>query len=690
MGRPNEEDSPATSHQARPCGVMQTPSDAAEALEVAQAARRHVESELSAKAQRLERANWAIQQAAHIVAQLDQSDMASAEQLTRLCCETLDVTRASLWHRSVDGTRGKMITLFDARTGSYMTGMELEIVDYPEYWSAMVRDRRVIVDDAAKDPRTKKLYDERLAYLGRVALLDVDVRVRGEAVAFFSFHLIESTRTWTVEDEILVIAVADLVALHMEMRARRDAETQLRVAEGELRRRTARLQRANAALSQAAGSASVRGGDLDRAFRELTELCAHALDVDRVGIWLLRSGDEPALVLRDLFTAGSGRHEAGAELRQASYPVYFAAVAQNRVVAVNDALADPRTAEFAGDYLIVHHVRALLDAPIRSRGEFVGVVCLERTDSQQAWTEEDAMFAGAISDLVSLTLESAARVAAEQGLERRVAERTAELGAANAKLRELDRMKTEFLATMSHELRTPLNSIIGFSGILKAGMAGPTTEEQTRQLTMIHSSANHLLGLINDILDVSRIEVGKVRVEPATFDPGAVLLAVAETLAPMVEKKGIRYFTDNRAPSARLTSDRNRFFQILINLVGNAVKFTEVGEVRVELSVVDAHAVVAVTDTGPGIRPEHLVRLFEAFRQVDGSARRVHEGTGLGLYLSRQLATLLGGTIVASSEYGAGSRFALRLPLDWTLGALEGTVPEEDTGQGSAHSGSDA
>jgi signal transduction histidine kinase len=622
-------------------------------------------SDVAQPLRRLERANTAIQRAARIVAELDQSEMASAEQLTRLCCEALDVTRASLWRRSLCGTRVKMITLYDARTDSFMTGMELAIADYPEYWAAMLRDRRIAVADAATDPRTKKLYEERLVHLGHVALMDVDIRVQGEPAAFFSFHLVGSPRVWSVEDEVLVIAVADLVALHLEMRARQEAEAQLRAAEAELLERTVRLQRANTALSQVAGSAAVRAGDLDRAFHELTELCAWALGVGRVGIWLLRGGDAPALILRDLFIAASSRHEAGTELGQSSHPIYFAAVSQDRVLAADDALTDPRTREFAHDYLPTHNVRALLDAQIRSRGEFIGVVCLEHVDSARSWTEEDALFAGAISDLVSLALESAARVAAEQGLERRVAERTAELGAANAKLRELDRMKTEFLATMSHELRTPLNSIIGFSGILKAGMAGSVNEEQTRQLTLIYTSANHLLGVINDILDVSRIEVGKVRIEPSTFNPGDVLLAVAQTLSPLVATKGIQFLVENSAAEALVTSDRNRFFQILINLAGNAVKFTEEGEVRVSLAAAAGELSVAVRDTGPGIRSEHLAGLFEAFRQVDSSARRVYEGTGLGLYLSRQLATLLGGRIDVTSEYGVGSCFTLRVPLAW-------------------------
>jgi len=254
--------------------------------------------------------------------------------------------------------------------------------------------------------------------------------------------------------------------------------------------------------------------------------------------------------------------------------------------------------------------------------------------------------------------------ALNENLERRVGERTSELEQANAKLKELDRLKSEFLATMSHELRTPLNSIIGFSAILKQGMAGAINPEQTKQLEMIHGSARHLLGLINDLLDVSRIEAGRVELFPERFDPADVLSDVERTLAPMVSAKHLAYSTEIAAPMPAVFSDRKRLFQIVLNLANNAVKFTEKGTVRVVAQASPNDQItIAVHDSGIGIRQENLARLFEAFRQVDGSARRVYEGTGLGLFLVRKLMTMLGGTVDATSVFGQGSVFTVTLPL---------------------------
>jgi len=238
-----------------------------------------------------------------------------------------------------------------------------------------------------------------------------------------------------------------------------------------------------------------------------------------------------------------------------------------------------------------------------------------------------------------------------------------ELREANERLKELDRMKSEFLATMSHELRTPLNSIIGFTGILKQRLAGPLTGEQEKQLGMVHGSARHLLGLINDLLDLSRIESGRMELHHSRFYIGAVVQEVVKTLEPLAAMKRLPLQVEMRDADLEVFSDRKKVFQLLLNLGNNAVKFTEQGAVRFSVELTGGNVKVLVHDTGIGIKPEHIGLLFEAFRQVDGSARRVYEGTGLGLYLCRKLATLLGGTVEASSEFGRGSDFWFTFPV---------------------------
>ena len=279
--------------------------------------------------------------------------------------------------------------------------------------------------------------------------------------------------------------------------------------------------------------------------------------------------------------------------------------------------------------------------------------------------DDKQLFVGFMRDIrARVAAEEDARSAREQ-LELRVAERTRELVQANQRLQELDRLKSDFLASMSHELRTPLNSVLGFTGVLLMGMAGPLTEEQHRQLSFVKGSAEHLLALINDLLDVSRIESGRMELQHETFDLVTLAEETVAQLRPLAERKGLSLQLVHEG-SLLVRSDRRRIYQVLLNLAGNAVKFTERGGVRLELSRWGADGVVCVEvhDTGIGISPEELPRLFEAFHQMEGSTARHHEGTGLGLHLSNRLLELLGARIEVQSRVGAGSVFRVLLPHD--------------------------
>jgi signal transduction histidine kinase len=247
-------------------------------------------------------------------------------------------------------------------------------------------------------------------------------------------------------------------------------------------------------------------------------------------------------------------------------------------------------------------------------------------------------------------------------LEQRVAERTAELAEAKERAESADRMKSAFLASMSHELRTPLNSIIGFTGIVLQGMVGPLTAEQTRQLGFVKGSARHLLALINDVLDISKIEAGQIEVACAPFDLRDAIQRITQTVAPLAGKKQLTQAVQVAPEVGRIDSDRRRVEQVLLNLLSNAIKFTERGQVRVECSPGDGVVVTRVTDTGIGIQPDDLGKLFQPFRQLDGGTARLYEGTGLGLAICKRLVERLGGTISVESEWGAGSTFQFTLP----------------------------
>ncbi len=248
-------------------------------------------------------------------------------------------------------------------------------------------------------------------------------------------------------------------------------------------------------------------------------------------------------------------------------------------------------------------------------------------------------------------------------LEERVARRTEELNAALLKAQEADRIKSAFLATMSHELRTPLNSIIGFTGVLLQELAGPLNAEQVKQLGMVRDSAQHLLALINDVLDISRIEAGQLEVERASFDVRAVIESALRSVSPQAQKKGLALSAAIASNVGSVVSDRRRVEQILLNLLSNAIKFTEQGEVRLECRVRDDRLEISVHDTGIGIRSEDIGKLFEPFRQLENGLNRRREGTGLGLAICKTLVGLLGGQIRVESEWGKGSTFTFTLPL---------------------------
>jgi protein-histidine pros-kinase len=249
--------------------------------------------------------------------------------------------------------------------------------------------------------------------------------------------------------------------------------------------------------------------------------------------------------------------------------------------------------------------------------------------------------------------------------DRKQSERT--LQEKNIELEKASRAKDHFLATMSHELRTPLNAIIGFTGTLLMRLPGPLTPDQEKQLRTVQTSARHLLSLINDLLDLAKIESGKVELNPETLGCQGVIQEVITALQPLAEAKGLRFET--RVPTAEVVvrADRRALSQILLNLVNNAIKFTEMGSITLEVvqrEATEGKGVVEciVSDTGVGIRTEDQGKLFQAFTQIDASGKRRHEGTGLGLHLSGRLAELLDGRIAFKSEFGRGSTFTLSLP----------------------------
>ncbi len=308
------------------------------------------------------------------------------------------------------------------------------------------------------------------------------------------------------------------------------------------------------------------------------------------------------------------------------------------------------------------------------------------TDSAERWVHglgtvdyhEDGhpltMF-GVIQDVTERRLIENEIIALNTSLERRVQERTEELAAtneelltANAELNDTNitledatRAKSDFLASMSHELRTPLNSIIGFSDILAKGLAGELNAEQEKQVGMINNSGRHLLGLVNEVLDLAKIESGAIKPSVHEVDVSDVARRMFDSVRPMAEDKGLEMHCDCDVRTPLIETDDVHVGQILLNLMGNAVKFTTEGHVRLSVIPTVLAVRIAVEDTGPGIPSGDLVRIFDEFYQVREQGVVV-DGTGLGLAVSRRLAEALGARIEVASTLGEGSTFTLVLP----------------------------
>jgi signal transduction histidine kinase len=239
-----------------------------------------------------------------------------------------------------------------------------------------------------------------------------------------------------------------------------------------------------------------------------------------------------------------------------------------------------------------------------------------------------------------------------------------ELGRLYRQLETANQHKSEFLANMSHELRTPLNAIIGFSEVLLERLFGELNEKQDEYLKDIHTSGRHLLSLINDVLDLSKVEAGRMELELSTFDLAAALANAMTLVRERAQRHGIMLGQQVDAKLGEIVADERKFKQILLNLLSNAVKFTpDGGRIDVGARREDNEAVIAVHDTGVGIAPEDQAAVFEEFRQVGRNYTSKQEGTGLGLALTKKFVELHGGRIWLESEPGKGSTFSFTIPL---------------------------
>ncbi|RPJ23813.1 MAG: GAF domain-containing protein, partial [Chloroflexi bacterium] len=326
------------------------------------------------------------------------------------------------------------------------------------------------------------------------------------------------------------------------------------------------------------------------------------------------------------------------------------AARERRAVIVNDVTIEPG---FLPNPLLPA-TRAEMAVPMIAGDKVLGVFDVQSNNETVGFSEEDANIYITLASQVAVALQNA-RLYVEQA-------------ATLTQLRELDRLKSSFLANMSHELRTPLNSILGFTDVMLEGLDGPLTDHMDNDLRLVQKNGQHLLHLINDVLDMAKISAGRMNLNPEKFRAFEVIEEITSITSTLASEKNLALFIEDRSDkNVEIYADRTRLRQVMINLINNAIKFTDQGKIAINISPIDgARILIAVKDTGIGIPPENLETVFQEFTQVDSSSTRKTGGTGLGLPISRRLVEMHGGRLWAESTgvSGEGSTFFVELPVE--------------------------
>ena len=321
------------------------------------------------------------------------------------------------------------------------------------------------------------------------------------------------------------------------------------------------------------------------------------------------------------------------------------ALMEGRVVQVADVLSDP-------EYTYVEPAlragyRTFLAAPMMRDGNATGVLVVARR-RVEPFTERQIDLISTFADQAAIAIENVRLFDEIQETSRQLA--------------EASKHKSQFLANMSHELRTPLNAIIGYTELILDGIYGETPEKTLTVLKRVESNGRHLLGLINDVLDFSKIEAGQLKLALADYSMKDVVYKVYSAVEPLAAKKNLGFKLDVPPDMPAGHGDEQKLTQVLLNLVGNAIKFTDTGEVTIKVAPANGSFSVAVHDTGPGIDPANQEKLFEEFQQADNSITKAKGGTGLGLAISRRIIEMHGGRLWVNSSPGNGAVFTFTIP----------------------------
>jgi len=517
--------------------------------------------------------------------------------------------------------------VYDRNTGYRDTDFIIKPSDLPVVMT-IEKSSLVIpnVENSDLDPASKKtLLNSRLA-----SVCWIPMRSAGQLLGFINISA-ESATEFPSDDIRIIEAAANGIAVALERQNFVE----------EAQRRALELQTAAELARDTTGELT-----LDILLPRFTNLLCQRFDFQNASIYLM---DEAAKYV-SIRESTSEELKNTQRLAVGSNSLVGQAASQGQPMLLNNILESP----FEFHKTILPETRSELCIPMKLGDRIIGVLDIQ-SSRFSAFTDNDIMVMQVLADQIAIAMDNA---------------RSYELSQIAIKeMEEVDRLKSQFLANMSHELRTPLNSIIGFSRVILKGIDGEINDIQKQDLSAIYNSGQHLLYLINDILDLSKIEAGKMQLSFTDVDIKEIIHSVMSTAIGLVKDKDVKLETDIEEGLPTLSADANRIRQVLLNFVSNSAKFTEQGHIRVTAFRSKspkgiAEIRVEVDDTGIGISKEDQGKLFQAFSQVDDSPTRATGGTGLGLSISRSFIELHGGKIgISRSEEGKGSTFFFTLPI---------------------------
>ncbi len=396
-------------------------------------------------------------------------------------------------------------------------------------------------------------------------------------------------------------------------------------------------------------------------FSIVTQRAVETLNVARVSIWMLDANNK-GMICRKLFDLRDDVWIDDLVIKKNDYPNYFSTLENNIIISASNAHTHPATSEFSESYLTPLGIDAVLHVPIRKRGLLIGVICCEHVGSTRNWCADEKNFVSGLADLVSLNIESS---------ERKIVE--VELAEAKKEADFANRAKSEFLSSMSHELRTPMNAISGFAQLLMMEATNKLDDVQKSNVKEIIYASNHLLELINEILNLAKIESGNVELSVETVSYSKVVTECLSLMKQMIDKRNIKMYyqfngeeifqNDITSLEVYMHVDRMRFKQILLNLLSNAVKYNvDSGCITIACDVSNDIVRISIVDSGKGISEEGQNELFKSFSRL-GQENGNIEGTGIGLVITKKLVELMGGNIGIDSELNKGSTFWVEFPL---------------------------